>query len=158
VADANAGSAGAPESRPAAALDDRRLARLTGYNVARTNLRMMRAFQVHVGEVGLKPAEYSALVLIASNPGINQKQLGDALDISPPNLAVMLDQLCHRSLLERVRSAVDRRLQHPQLTADGKALLAEAERRASVMEDKILDALTPGERGILLELLQKLSG
>ncbi len=146
----------AQASSAAALLDDRQLARLTGYNVARANIRMLRAFQAHLGEVALRPAEFSALVLIASNPGINQKQLGDALDISPPNLAVMLDQLSGRGLLKRVRSSVDRRLQHPHLTRSGEKLLEQANQLAATMEQQILEVLTSAERAILIELLQKL--
>ncbi len=146
----------AQASSAAALLDDRQLARLTGYNVARANIRMLRAFHAHLGEVALRPAEFSALVLIASNPGINQKQLGDALDISPPNLAVMLDQLSGRGLLKRVRSSVDRRLQHPHLTRSGEKLLEQANQLAATMEQQILEVLTGAERAILIELLQKL--
>ncbi len=138
-------------------LDDRRLLRLTGYNVARANIRMLRAFQAHLGVMDLKPAEFSALVLIAANPSINQKRLGDALDISAPNLAVLLDQLSARGLLKRVRSSLDRRLQHPQLTRSGEEYLARAELLATTMEAQILDVLSPGERAILAELLQKLA-
>ncbi len=145
-----------PAAAAAAVLDDRDLVRLTGYNVARANLRMLRAFHTHLGAAQLRPAEFSALVLIASNPGINQKQLGDALDISPPNLAVMLDQMSTRGLLRRVRSSVDRRLQHPQLTRAGEKLLEQANQLAAAMEQQILEVLTSGERAILIELLQKL--
>ena len=149
---------GPPAEATAAAfvLDDRQLLRLTGYNVARANIRMLRAFHAHLGEAALRPAEFSALVLISCNPGINQKQLGDALDISPPNLAVMLDQLSGRGLLKRVRSAVDRRLQHPHLTRQGEKLLEQASALASDMEQQIVTVLTSGERAILIELLQKL--
>ena len=148
----------AQSTTAAPVLDDRALLRLTGYNVARANIRMLRAFHSHLGEAALRPAEFSALVLIASNPGINQKQLGDALDISPPNLAVMLDQLSGRGLLKRVRSAVDRRLQHPHLTRSGEKLLEQANLLAAAMERQILEVLTAGERAILIELLQKLVG
>jgi DNA-binding MarR family transcriptional regulator len=139
-------------------IDQTRLKRLTGYNVTRAHLRTLRAFATDVGTVvGLRPAEFSAMVLIDANPGINQKQLGDALEVSPPNLAVLIDQLCARELLSRVRSDVDRRLQHPQLTRAGSRLLARAERLATEMEGHLLEFLSPAERAILIELLQKIS-
>ena len=139
-------------------VDQTRLKRLTGYNVTRAHLRTMRAFATDVGAVvGLRPAEFSAMVLIDANPGINQKQLGAALEISPPNLAVLIDQLCLRNLLSRVRSDVDRRLQHPQLTRAGTRMLARAEALATEMEGNLLTLLSPSERTILIELLQKIS-
>ena len=38
------------------------------------------------------------------NREVNQKQLGQALDISPPNMAVTLDRMVERGWVERVRS------------------------------------------------------
>jgi DNA-binding MarR family transcriptional regulator len=139
-------------------VDQTRLRRLTGYNVTRAHLRMVRAFVTDVGaRVCLRPAEFSAMILIDANPGINQKQLSAALEISPPNLAVLIDQLCARGLLSRVRSEVDRRLQHPQLTRDGSKLLKRAESLADKMEADVLNLLSIAERAILIELLHKIS-
>jgi DNA-binding MarR family transcriptional regulator len=68
----------------------------------------------------------------------------------------MLDQLSGRGLLKRVRSSVDRRLQHPHLTRSGEKLLEQANQLAATMEQQILEVLTSAERAILIELLQKL--
>ncbi len=110
-----------------------------------------------MASVALRPVEYSVLVLIAANARIKQKQLGEALEISAPNLAVLLDRLAERGLVRRVRSPEDRRAQHLHLTAAGKALVATAEQLALAMEGEVLAALTPQERTQLAALLQKLA-
>jgi DNA-binding MarR family transcriptional regulator len=138
-------------------LDDGRLKELLGYNLSRADIRLRKFFHRHMASVALRPVEYSVLVLIAANARIKQKQLGEALEISAPNLAVLLDRLAERGLVRRVRSPEDRRAQHLHLTAAGKALVATAEQLALAMEGEVLAALTPQERTQLAALLQKLA-
>ena len=71
---------------------------------------------------GLTHAEFSILMLVADNGDVNQKQLGQALDISPPNMAVTLDRMVERGWVERVRSTRDRRAQQIHLTPAGREL------------------------------------
>jgi DNA-binding MarR family transcriptional regulator len=105
----------------------------------------------------LRVAEFTILMLVASNGDVNQKQLGRALDISPPNMAVTLDRMAESGWVERVRSTHDRRAQHIHLTAKGRALAAQARRISQTMEDHSLAALSPVERALLIELLRKIA-
>lgn len=139
------------------ALVDHQLTRLLGYNLSRADIRMRKYFLHHMDDYGLRPAEFSALVLIAANPRLNQKRLGTALDVSAPNLAVLLDKLTGRGLLLRVRSSEDRRAQHLHLTPKGEALLARAEASVARVEQAVFEILTPGERALLIELLRKVA-
>ena len=66
---------------------------------------------------GLTTPQFSILMLVFDNGDVNQKQLGQALDISPPNMAVTLDRMAERGWIERVRSTRDRRAQQIHLTA-----------------------------------------
>ncbi len=134
-----------------------RLTRLLGYNLSRADIRLRKYFSNYLGTFSLRPAEYSALVLIGDNERLNQKRLGEALDISPPNLAVLLDKLTERGLVVRVRSEQDRRAQHLHLTRAGRALLTRAEASATRMEAAVFAVLSPGERALLIELLQKVA-
>ena len=96
-------------------------------------------------------------MLVAANPQVNQKQLGEALDISAPNMAVTLDRLVERGWVERVRSTRDRRAMHIHLTAEGTELVARAEKIAATMENPALRALSAAERALLIELLMKVA-
>ncbi|MET0333175.1 MAG: MarR family transcriptional regulator, partial [Rhizobacter sp.] len=95
--------------------------------------------------------------LVASNENVNQKQLGQALDVSAPNLAVTLDRMVERGWVERVRSTQDRRSQIVVLTKAGQQLVQKAEKIAATMESESLSVLSPAERLLLLELLLKVS-
>lgn len=130
---------------------------LVGYGTARASAGLRKCFVRHLGPLQLKAIEFSILVLVASNQRVNQKQLGQALDVSAPNLAITLDRMVERGWVERVRSTVDRRAQLIHLTDAGRALCARAERIAATMEAEVVAVLSAGERLLLIELLHKLA-
>jgi DNA-binding MarR family transcriptional regulator len=138
-------------------LDHSRLTHLVGYAASRASIELKKSFARHLGPLQLKAVEFSILVLVASNDEVNQKQLGAALDVSAPNMAVTLDRLVERGWVERVRSTQDRRAQIVHLTAQGRELVARAERIARTMEDEALKTLSPAERALLIELLLKVA-
>jgi len=141
-----------------AALDQSRLTHLVGYAATRASVELKKSFSKHLGPLHLKAVEFSILVLVASNEQVNQKQLGQALDVSPPNLAVTLDRMVERGWVERVRSTEDRRAQIVVLTHSGRHLVERAQKIAATMEDDTLSVLSPAERLLLLELLLKVAG
>lgn len=138
------------------ALDQSRLSHLVGYATKRAAVELKRSYQQHMGPLDLKGVEFSILVLVASNADVNQKQLGRALDLSAPNLAVILDRMVERGWVERVRSTVDRRAQIIHLTEAGRALGERAEAISQTMEQDALAVLTQAERLLLIELLLRL--
>lgn len=138
-----------------APLDQSRLTHLVGYAATRASVELKRSFTKHLGPLELKAVEFSIMVLVASNEQVNQKQLGQALDVSPPNLAVTLDRMVERGWVERVRSTEDRRSQIIVLTRAGRQLVDKAEKIAATMENDTLSVLSPAERALLLELLLK---
>lgn len=141
-----------------AALDQSGLMHLVGYASTRASLELKKSFRRHMGEpLGLKAVEFSVLVLVDSNPEVNQKQLGLALDVSAPNLAVTLDRMVAQGWVRRERSERDRRAQLIRLTPEGQALARRARDIARHMEDDALAVLSPAEQALLLELLQRVA-
>lgn len=148
-----------PVQRPprAGELDQSRLLHLVGYAASRASIELKKTFAEHLGPLELKVVEFSILVLVASNPQVNQRQLGQALDVSAPNMAVTLDRMVERDWVERIRSTQDRRAQHIHLTARGRELIRQAEKIAATMENAALRMLSPAERALLIELLLKVA-
>ena len=142
---------------PRRALDDSALAHLVGYAASRAALEMRKVFAQHMEPFDLRIAEFTILMLVATNGDVNQKQLGDALDISPPNMAVTLDRMVERGWVERVRSTHDRRAQHVHLTAKGRTLAERTRRISATMEEPALAMLSAAERALLIELLRKIA-
>ncbi|GAP37512.1 MarR family transcriptional regulator [Piscinibacter sakaiensis] len=138
-------------------LDQSRLAHLVGYAASRASIELKKTFARHLGPLDLKAVEFSILVLVASNPEVNQKQLGDALDVSAPNMAVTLDRMVERGWVQRERSTRDRRAVNIRLTPAGVDLVARAEKIARTMENPSLRMLSSAERALLIELLMKVA-
>jgi DNA-binding MarR family transcriptional regulator len=137
-------------------LDDSALQHLVGYAASRAALELRKVFAANMAPFDLRVAEFTILTLVASNGDVNQKQLGRALDISPPNMAVTLDRMVESGWVERVRSTHDRRAQHIHLTAKGRTLAERARRVSATMEEHALGALSQAERALLIELLRKI--
>jgi DNA-binding MarR family transcriptional regulator len=145
-------------SKPAATeLDTSRLDHLVGYVASRAAITMRKVFAKHMAPFDLKIVEFSILMLVVQNPQVNQKQLGQALDISAPNMAVTLDRMVERGWVERVRSTQDRRAQHIHLTKEGAQLVQRAEKVAATMEAPVLSVLSVAEKALLIELLNKVA-
>jgi DNA-binding MarR family transcriptional regulator len=136
-------------------LDQSRLAHLVGYAASRAAITLRRLFTQRFAPLELKVVEFSVLVLVAANPEVKQRQLGETLEISAPNLTVMLDRMVERGWIERVRGTRDRREMHIHLTVAGGDLVRRAERIAATMEGPALPMLSAAERALLIELLMK---
>jgi len=139
------------------ALDESALGHLVGYAASRAALELRKVFARHMEPLGLRVTEFSILMLVAANGAVNQKQLGQALDISPPNMAVTIDRMVDRGWVERVRGTHDRRAQHIHLTEQGRALAERSHAISLTMEEPALAALSRAERALLIEQLGKIS-
>jgi DNA-binding MarR family transcriptional regulator len=149
----------APAAPPAhdGALDQSGLMHLVGYASTRAAIELKKSFQRHMGPLKLKAVEFSILVLVDTNAEVNQKQLGLALEVSAPNLAVTLDRMVEQGWVRRERSERDRRAQLIRLTPAGQALARRARKIAETMEHEALKVLSPAEQALLVELLQRLA-
>ncbi len=141
-----------------AALDTSPVQHLLGFRLALAEVGTRRVFQRHVGTpFKLRPVEFTLLMLLFANPGATPKRLAKALHLSPPNITVLIDRLAARALVDRQRSPEDGRATIVQLTPAGADLAKRAHLASRTMEDGLLQALTPGERALLGELLHKLA-
>lgn len=95
---------------------------------------------------GLRPAHYSALLIVRVAPGCRQQAIGDALGIQRPNLVAMIDGLVKRGVIRRDPHPDDRRSHALHLTSAGESLLVEAERAHGAHEARLM-ALLPNEEG-----------
>lgn len=137
-------------------LDQSLLFSLVGYNCKRAYLHIKPMFDQRMAKYDLRPAEFTVLSLINANPNVNQKRLSEAINVSPPNLATLLDKLEQRNLLQRQRNPLDKRSQTLVLTAEGERLCAKAEKTAIELETAASAALSDDERALLISLLQKI--
>ena len=134
------------------------LAQITGYQLTRANLVSLASYAQTIEQTfKLRPVEYTILQLVREGQYTTPSQLAKELSITPPSMSVWLDKLDARKLLTRSKSAIDGRASQVQLTASGNKLIAQAHEALIKSEQRMLSALSAGERAMLIEILQKLS-
>ncbi len=134
------------------------LSQIMGYQLTRANLVALDAFARDIEKAfDLRPVEYTILQLVREGQCNTPSKLAKELAITPPSMSVWLDKLTARGLLTRSKSATDGRASQVQLTASGNKLIKQAHETLIKSEQRMLKALSIGERAMLQEILQKLS-
>ena len=110
----------------------------------------------HMATLDLKPSEFAVLSLLAANPGASQRQVADAVMISPPNMAALMERMHARGLLRRESDPADKRLSLLYLTAEGESLHARAAAQVELLEEQASSMLSSAEKQQLLALLRKM--
>jgi DNA-binding MarR family transcriptional regulator len=131
------------------------LPRLLGYSLRRAHLASWRQYVTVIGEQKLKPGLFSLLVLVGCNPGIAQIDLGTHLGIDKASVVALLDRLERAGLLERCRSARDRRRQGIFLTAKGASELDTLVMQVRHLEKQMASRFTRAELEQFLGFLQR---
>lgn len=143
------------DRRPAGAVDYGTLPNHVGYLLRLAQLRVWEDFYGRMGETGVSPALFSALMLVRSNPGIQQSRLGEALGVARSGAMTMTDRLERLGLLERRADPHDRRAYGLFLTKDGERRMAEFVARVQHHDMLINKVLSPDEHRTLMQLLNK---
>jgi len=86
---------------------------------------------------------------------LTPSQVSDRVLIASATMTATLDLLEHRGWIRRVANPDDRRSTLIEITPDGTAATDQLLPGIRALEKSILSALTPGERGHLLDLLAK---
>lgn len=131
---------------------------LLSHAIARAHLAGDATFHAAIGERSITPLRFSLLELVAANPGLQQVQLAEALELSRSAVTLVIDYWQARACLERRSEPNDRRSFGIFLTDVGTALLADLRRRVLIHERKLAAGLNASEQRELIRLLGKLHG
>jgi DNA-binding MarR family transcriptional regulator len=146
------------DETPAGHLAAAGLRHVLGYQLAQAGVVCTRVFMREVGDAhDLRPVEYTVLHLIAETPACSSVRLAKALSVTKPNITMWVERLVARGLVQRTPSASDKRSHELRATDAGAALVARATQSLVAGEVAALAHLSPGERVMLAELLQKLA-
>lgn len=127
-----------------------------GFVLRRANQRHVAIFAEAIGELGLTPTQFSALVKIRDEGQVAQNRLGRLTSMDPANILGVVQRLVQRGLVDRQPAPDDLRSTLLRLTPAGAALVAAAIPRAREATGRTLHPLTPTKRKELLRLLEKL--
>ncbi len=142
--------------RRVVSVDQAALQRLVGYNCRRAYLAIAEHSLQHMAEHDLRPTSYSVLALVNHNPGVNSRQVSQALGVRPPNLVAMIAAFEERALLERRPDPDDGRSLGLHLTATGRRLVTRVERAVIQAEVIATAMLSSAERRTLISLLRRI--
>jgi DNA-binding MarR family transcriptional regulator len=128
---------------------------LVGYALRRVQMRVFQHLVECLTPYDLRPAQFSALAIIAQNPGPTQAELAKALNIEPPQVVPLLNKLEEAGLALRVRSKADKRSYGLYLSKAGEKLLKTLYGVAEESDRAATANLDDDERRQLLALLRK---
>ncbi len=126
---------------------------LVGYAVRRAQLWMVQDFRRALKGLGITPAQFSVLRIIAANPGISQIRVAEALAIERARLVQMIDSLETAGHVERTRSATDRRSHALRLTEPGAQLVERTHGALEAHERNIVARIGAREKEELRRIL-----
>lgn len=104
----------------------------------------------------LTPLQFGVLAHLNNqdgDPGIDQNTLAARLGIERSHASLLVEELGSRGLLDRLVNGSDRRARILQLTSKGEKLYRRLLPANFAANERILEPLTPRERGLLHELL-----
>jgi len=147
-------SGGRPPAKAEKAVDFGVLDGHLGYFVRRLQVWIFQDFIRALATVGIRPAQYSVLVVIGANPGLSQADLAQALGIERARLVRLLHRLQRRDLTERRAAPDDRRSHALFLTRGGQAVLKKSKTLAARHEARLAASLGPEHRSLMLAVLR----
>lgn len=128
-----------------------------GYNLRRAQAASFRHLEYLADDLNLTPGQFSLLSLLAGNPGISQKAISRTTGVDTSTMSPALDALARRGLINRARAERDRRSYSLSLSPAGEDLLATMRNRIDEQERIMAEALEPGERERLLDMLGRIT-
>jgi DNA-binding MarR family transcriptional regulator len=129
--------------------------RRIGHAVKRAEQALMARKSQALRTVGLTVPQYSALMVLAEQPGLSGAQLARRCFVTPQTMAAILTNLEGKDLVTRRASSVHAQVFQATLTRRGRALLRKADRLAVEIESGLADAYTAMEQEQLMTLLER---
>ncbi len=114
-------------------------------------------FSEEMAGASITQRQFAVLIAVAENEGLTQTDLVRATGIDRSTLAELVARMADRNLLLRERAKTDARANTVSLTAEGRALLADATPRVERADEAILEALPKPKRAAFLETLQRIA-
>ncbi len=129
---------------------------LVGYALRRAQIAIYVDFERALGGLDMTPQRFSAMVVIAGNAGITQRDLGQVLGIARSGVVQLVHALEAQRWVTRDADPADARAWRLSPTAAGRAYLADAKRRVRAHDRRIGRGLDATERATLIDQLGRL--
>lgn len=128
-----------------------------GHQMAGVMGQMRREVERRMGALDLTDAQWKPLWLLASGRADTGFEMARLLEMDAGAMTRLLDRLEGKGLLQRVRSAADRRVVHLRLTAAGQAAAARVPHVLAAVNNDFLQGFSEAEWLQLRALLARLA-
>lgn len=129
---------------------------LPGHLIRLLHQRAESLFHQEMGDLDITPPQFSCLLTINDNPGIDQKSVAKSIGLDVSTLGGVINRLEKRNLVKRSISTSDRRAHTLIITEFGEAVLAAAIPRVMNAQKYFLIALSSTEQNKFLTTAKKL--
>jgi MarR family transcriptional regulator for hemolysin len=106
-----------------------------------------------VRKIGFTRTQWMALRRVGDQPGVNQSELAELLEVEKATAGRVIDKLENFGWLERRQDDADRRVKRVYLTELGRRIHSEITPIAEAMVEEELAGLSAKERETLTDLL-----
>jgi DNA-binding MarR family transcriptional regulator len=126
---------------------------VSGVNVA---MRKMRGRQTHLRH-GLTFAQYGLLFALEGGQVFSARDLGEKADLSPASVTQMLDGMEAAGLVERTRSAQDKRVVLTTLTRAGEEAIGEVRVKMESRWETVLADFSDADLTVAVAVLDRVA-
>jgi DNA-binding MarR family transcriptional regulator len=131
---------------------------LVGYAMRRAQLHMYEDFYRTLAPWRISPQRYSALTVVALNPGLRLTQLGHILGIAGSGTVMVVRALEALDYVERRAAEGDARAHALHVTAAGRRALRQIDAAVREQDARMTAVLSADERQALVRMLSRLAG
>jgi MarR family transcriptional regulator, lower aerobic nicotinate degradation pathway regulator len=146
-----------PETTTHASQNLARLYSRPGFLLRRAHQISAAVFEDECTSVGLTPAQFGVLTVLASAPGLDQSSLARALGFDKVTVLRVLRGLQERGLVLRSAALTSKRNMSVVLSPEGENLLRQAARPAEQAYERLMAPLSTEQRAQLVVLLTVLT-
>ena len=123
-------------------------------------LALKRAYDIFVDEVahlGLRPPQFTVMITVYQNPGLNQNDLAKLTGSDRSTVAELIGRLEARGCLQRRRARRDHRVNKLYVTEEGERALRRSMPAVARAEARIMELIPAEHRDGFLEALKVLA-
>jgi len=111
----------------------------TTYTVKRLESAVRRRLDVICRDVGISTAQYTALSVLRSRPGMSSAQLAERSFITPQSANQTIAELERLGCIERKADDLNQRILRTSLTVRGRAYLEACDREVDQLEETMFE-------------------
>ncbi len=139
-----------------AAFNPERLTHSPEYLIRRVHQLAVASFSQACADLGLTPAQYTAMFMLRGHPRIGQNELGRLVALDRSTISMVVRSLRERGWVKAADDANDRRKTLLELTNEGRLVVAVAEQRSTQAGEQLLSVFDKRQSDLFMSLLKRL--